>query len=516
MAAPDRAADETTPLIDAAPVRSPREVLRRFWPNARPYRGWILLCILLSSVLPLVEAATIWLYGRLIDDVLVPRDLAPLPSIAGLYLALTLVGGILAFGKEYATAWTGERLLLDLRLRLFRHLLALPPAFFHKTRLGDLLARLTEDVDEIEAILVSGAASAVSSLLKLVFFGGALFLIDWRLALVALVVAPPCWYAARRFAAKVKGISREQRQWEGAVASVAEEILANATLVQAHNRQGWEASRFEREARGDLVSQLSLEKVRAAFSPLVGLLELAGVLVVVAVGAMELARGAITLGDLLIFLAYLSQLYGPVRTLTHLAGDVATATASGERVIEVLDAPSAATATASGKRPDEVQGRIEVEGVGYRYPGAAAPALAGVSFAVRAGRIGRARRPQRRRQVDARLPAAALRRPRRGAGQPRRRRPPRPGPPRPAGGDRRRAARDDALRRHRPRQHRLRPHRSQRRGGRRRRPRRRRHGFIAPSRTATRRGSASAGGRCPAASGSGSRSPAPCSAMPRS
>ncbi len=385
MAAPDRAANETTPLIDAAPVRSLSEVLRRFWPNARPYRGWILLCILLSSVMPLVEAATIWLYGRLIDDVLVPRDLAPLPSIAGLYLALTLVGGILAFSKEYATAWTGERLLLDLRLRLFRHLLALPPAFFHKTRLGDLLARLTEDVDEIEAILVSGAASAVSSLLKLVFFGGALFLIDWRLALVALVVAPPCWYAARRFAAKVKGISREQRQWEGAVASVAEEILANATLVRAHNRQAWEASRFEREARGDLVSQLSLEKVRAAFSPLVGLLELAGVLVVVAVGAMELARGAITLGDLLIFLAYLSQLYGPVRTLTHLASDVATATASGERVIEVLDAPSAATATASGKRPEAVQGRIEVEGVGYRYPGAAAPALAGVSFAAGPG-----------------------------------------------------------------------------------------------------------------------------------
>ncbi len=375
----------TALLIDAAPVRSFREVLRRFWPDARPYRGWILLCILLSSLMPLIEAATIWLYGRLVDDVLVPRDLAPLASIAALYLGLTLGGGLLSFAKQYTSAWTGEHLLLDLRLRLFRHLLALPPTFFHKTRLGDLLARVTEDVDEIEAILVSGASSAVSAVLKLVFFTGALLLIDWQLALVALLVAPPCWYAARRFAARVKGISREQRQWEGAVASVAEEILANATLVQAHNRQEWEAGRFEREIRGDLVSQLRLERLRAAFSPLVSLLELVGVLVVVAFGARELARGAITLGDLLIFLAFLSQLYGPVRSLTHLVGDIATATASGERVLEVLDAPGAASASETGLRPTQVVGRFEVEDVAYRYPGTSAPALAGVSFAAAPG-----------------------------------------------------------------------------------------------------------------------------------
>ena len=375
---------ESALLVAAAPVRSFGDVLRRFWPDARPYRGWILLGILLASLTPLIEAATIWLYGRLVDEVLVPRDLAPLATIAGLYLALTLGGGLLSFANDYVAAWTGERLLLDLRLRVFRHLLSLPPAFFHKSRLGDLLARLTEDVDEVEAIVVSGASSAISAVLKLVFFVGALLLIDWRLTLVALVVAPPCWYAARRFAARIKGISREQRQWEGALASVAEEILANAALVQAHNRQEWEARRFAREAQGDLVSQLALERLRAIFSPLVGLLELVGVLVVVAFGALQLINGALTLGELLMFLAYLSQLYGPVRTIARLAGDIAAATASGERVLEVLEAPVAATASGGG-RLKAVRGEIRFEDVSFHYPGALAPALSGISFTAAPG-----------------------------------------------------------------------------------------------------------------------------------
>ncbi|MCC6314696.1 MAG: ABC transporter ATP-binding protein [Thermomicrobiales bacterium] len=361
-----------------------REVARRFWPDLRPYRWWLALSLVLAAVAPAIETAVIWLYGLLIDDVLVPADLGALGPIALAYLALTLGGGVVAFASSYLGAWVGERVLLDLRLRVFRHLQALPPAFFERQRLGDVLTRLTDDVDEVESLLVSDGAAALEYALKIVFFTAALAIIDWRLALVALVAIPPSWWAARRFAGRIKRFAREQRRREGAIAAVAEESLANMALVQAYNAQERQLAAFAREVEGDYASQMALERLRAVFTPLIDLLQLAGVLVVVAVGAWDLAHGRLTLGALLAFLAYLSQLYSPVRSLTSLVNDLFAASAGAERIIELLDERPVAD------RPDArpllpARGAVAFEGVSFTYPGAAAPALRDISFRMEPG-----------------------------------------------------------------------------------------------------------------------------------
>ena len=371
--------------IAAAPLVPLRDAARRFWPDVRPYRGWLALTLLLVAVGPLLDTVTIWLYKRLIDDVLVPRDLGPLGAIALAYLGLTLLGGAVSFGSDYLSAWVAERFLLGLRTRIFRHLHALPPRFFERQRLGDVLNRLTDDVDEIEGLLVAGASDALSYGLKILFFTGALFYLDWRLALVALIVAPPFWFAGRRFSRRIKALSREQRRRDGAIAAVAEESLANVPLVQAYNRQEAEVERFEREARGNLAAQLALERLRALFAPLVNLVEMGGVLVVVAAGTWDLSQGRISLGGLLAFLAYLSQLYSPVRGLTGLVNDLFAAAAGAERVIELLDEPPATPA-----RPDAIvltgaRGELVVDGVSFRYPEHGRDALSGVSLRVAPG-----------------------------------------------------------------------------------------------------------------------------------
>ncbi len=373
--------------IGESPAVSVRAAFARFWPDARPYRWHIVLLVILAAALPMVEAVTIWLYARLIDDVLVPRTLAPLGIIAAAYLGLTLLSSALGFAERYLGAWTGERLFLDLRLRMFRHLLALPPSFFQQQKLGDLLARVDEDVDGVTGAIVDATADLVSSVLKLLVFTGALLLIDWRLALVALLVGPPCWWAARKIAARVRAIARQQRQWEGEVGAVSEEILANTSLVQVHNRQAGELDRFERTVRGDFASQLQMERARAVLSPIVSLLELAGVLAVVAAGAWSMAEGRITLGALLAFLAYMSQLYGPVRSLSGLAGDIAAAGASAERVIEILDAGASAPASPAtgGIVPGAIRGHVAVEGVTFRHPGRKKATLRDASFVIEGG-----------------------------------------------------------------------------------------------------------------------------------
>jgi ATP-binding cassette subfamily B protein len=218
--------------VDAAPAVPLREIVRRFWPDARPYRRWLPVLLVFVALGPALDTAAIWLYKLLVDEVLVPRDFALFPQIALAYVALTLLGGLISFGDDVLSEWLGERFLIDVRTRVFAHLQRLPLDFVGGQRRGDLMTRLTGDVTEIESLMISGIAEALSSGLRILFFAGALVYLNWRLALLALVVAPAFWLASQVFARRIKGVAREQRRWTGAIGAVAEESLRNAPLVR--------------------------------------------------------------------------------------------------------------------------------------------------------------------------------------------------------------------------------------------------------------------------------------------
>src|SRR4051794_12092309 len=286
-----------------APSLSLREVARRFWPDLRPYRRWFLPTLLFVALGPALDTATIWLYKLLVDEVLVPRNLSVFPQIALAYIGLTLLSGIVSFGDDVLSAWVSERFLLDLRTRVFAHLQRLPLDFFSGRRRGDLVARLTGDVSEIEELLVAGLGDVLSYGLRIVFFVGVLFYLSWQLALVALLVAPCFWIASQWFAARIKQVAREQRRRSGAISAVAEEAMATMPLVQAYNREDMALERFERESSGNFVAQMKLTRMRAFFTPLLDLFQLGAVLIVVGFGTWQLGQGALTLGGLLVFLA---------------------------------------------------------------------------------------------------------------------------------------------------------------------------------------------------------------------
>jgi ABC-type multidrug transport system fused ATPase/permease subunit len=343
------------------------------------------IVLVLAMVAPVLDTLSISLYGRLVDNVLVPRDLSMLAPIAAAYVALTLFGGLLGFGRSYLSAWITEHLLFDLRNWLFVHLQTLPLEFFERARLGDTVSRITEDIDELGEFMATGLADGVSNLLRLIFFVGALFYLDARLALISLIVAPPFWLIGRRFATRVKALAREQRARDGAVTAIVEENLGNAPLVQAYNGQPAAAAGFARETRSVMAAQLALERLRAGYAPLISLIEVTGMLIVIGFGAVDLAEGRLTLGGLLAFLAYLSQLYGPVRSLNHLWGDAMASSAAAERVIELLDRQPAVADPADPAPLAGVGGAITFDRVTYRYPGANADALSEVSFTLEPG-----------------------------------------------------------------------------------------------------------------------------------
>src|SRR5918997_3159161 len=373
-------ADEEQGFVTMAPAVPVREFFWLFWPYANPSRRWLPLILLLAALGPAVQAVTIWMYKVLIDEVLVPRNFDILGWVMLAYVGLTLAEGFVSFCDEYLSEWVGGRFIVSLRTDFFRHLQGLSLGFFDRQSLGDMLSRLSDDVDEIEELMLSGVTSALAYTFQLVFFTGALFYLEWRLALVSLLVGPLFWLAARYFSRKIKRASREERRRSGSISAVAEESLSNAALVQSYNRQEDEIARFHRENEGSFAAQLAATRLSSLFSPLVNLIELAGVIVVIAVGAYELSQGRLTIGGLLVFMVYLGGLYPPLRGLSSLLNSFYAASAGAERVIEFFDQKSSVMEKPWARSLRGARGHVEFDSVSFRYPGTERAALSGLSL----------------------------------------------------------------------------------------------------------------------------------------
>jgi ATP-binding cassette subfamily B protein len=368
-----------TTAAAGAPPLGLRSIVARFWPYLRPYRRQALTVLALVVLAPLLEGATIWMYKLVVDNVLVPRALSELVPIGGALAVLTLSQSIAEFADRYLASWVAEQFLLDLRAAVFSHLHRLSLSFYDSRGLGDVVARLTGDVAEVETLMLSGMADGLTYAIRILVFGTALFALSWQLALAAVLVAPMFWLATRRFSVEIKSASREKRRRTG-VSAVAEESLGCAAVVQAFGREDSEVSRFVEQARGARAAEMESARLRGLFSFLTDTLEWCGALLVIGLGTWELSRGSLSLGGFVAFLAYLSQLYSPVRRLGRLINTVQAASASAERIIELLDEQPIVGDPGSPHLLGRASGRLRFDAVHFRYPGAKRGALDGVSL----------------------------------------------------------------------------------------------------------------------------------------
>jgi len=367
-------------VVAAAPEIPVRAVFRRFWPDARPYRRWIPVLLALIAIGTAIATVEIWAFKLVVDEVLVPGTLEPLAWIAGLYVGLTLFGALISFADDYLSTWLAERFLLSMRSRVFAHLQTLGLDVFDRRRTGDLISRITSDVQAIEGFVLSGVADGLAAVLRIVFFTGALFILDWQLALIAIVVAPLFWVVAKSFSRLIKHASREQRRRSGSLSAIAEESFSNAALIQTLGREKPELERFRRENEGVVQAELASTRIRGLYSPLVDLIELVGVLLVFALGTVAVTQGDLTIGGLLVFVAYLSQLYSPVRELSSLANAMFRALAGAERVIELLDEEPRVVDAPAARPLEHVHGAVDLDRVSFTYPDADGPALSEVDL----------------------------------------------------------------------------------------------------------------------------------------
>ena len=372
-------------LVEHAPTVPLRDVFRRFWPYTRGFRGRMALSLLLTAAVPALSTASVYLYKILVDDVLTPRDFRLFPMIAALYLALTVADGVLTWIDEFLTAWVGERFVLNMRVELFSHLQRLSLGFFERRQLGDIMSRLGGDVSEIETLVLTGVNMALTYAFQILFFSAMLFYLDWRLALAAFVAAPGFLLIARVLSRRIQASARDLRRRSGSISAVAEESLGNLSLVQAYDRQTDETARYRRENQGAFSAQMVAVRLEALFGPLSNVVEVVGVLLVMGFAVWELANGQVTLGELLVFVAYLSQLYGPVAGFGGLWNEMSSAKAGAERIIEVLDEEPAVVEAVAPTPLGRARGAVTLQNVTFAYPDTERPALCAVDLRIDPG-----------------------------------------------------------------------------------------------------------------------------------
>jgi ATP-binding cassette, subfamily B, bacterial len=372
-------------LLEGTPPVGLRTIFRRFWPETRPFRGRVWASLLLVAAGPLLSAATIWLFKILVDDVLTPHSFRYFPALAAAYIGISVLEGVVSFSDQYLSTWVGERFVLNLRSRLFADLHRQSSQFFERHQLGDILSRLTGDISAIEQLVLSGLADGLTYAFQLIFFTAALFYLNWQMALASLIAAPGFLLIARSFSRRIKDASREKRRRASSITTVAEESFSNAALVRAYGRRASESDRFDEENLGSFTAQMTATRLQALFGPLTDLIEVVGVLLVMGLAVWELTNNNITLGGLLVFVAYLTQLYGPLQGLGQLTNSLFAASASAERVMELLDLAPTITEPTHPVPLRRALGYLRVREVGFAYPDTDRPALARINFEVRPG-----------------------------------------------------------------------------------------------------------------------------------
>ena len=361
----------------------PLALARRFWPYARPLRRLIALAVLAIAIQPLLDAIAIVLFARIVDDVVVAHSLDGLPQLAGLFAVVALLRAATAVLDDLLVSWTAERLILEVRSAAFARLQVTSFETLDRQRLGDTLSRLSEDIEAIERLAVSGLMDGLSYAERILVFGGLLGFVAPGLALAVVVLAPLLVWASRRVSRAIRVASRERRRAGGALVAIAEESVANAALVRSYQHEAAELDRYKNEAQKVVAAEMSLSRLRTGFEAATELGEIALLLGVVAFGTWQIRSGAMSEGGLLAALAALTRLASPARGLGRLGTTLHATAASAERVVELLDAPDGLCEPPSATTLRGSLTEIRFDRVGFRYGGRTASALEDVSFVVR-------------------------------------------------------------------------------------------------------------------------------------
>jgi ATP-binding cassette, subfamily B, bacterial MsbA len=363
--------------------------LRRLLEFSRPYRGRFILALLAMIVYAAASSGVAYLIKPIIDSVLPDEGLRwPFSYWAALIVGAYLLKGLGSYFSTYLMTDVGQRVVRDIRDRLFRHILDQSAAFFSRRTTGQLMSRITNDVSQIQQVVSETMGDLIREGLTAVGWVVAMFYYDWRLALVAMTGAPLVVYPLVRLGQRVRRSTRRSQEQLEHLSHLTAEAFTGHRIVKAFGAEGHEARRFG--AASDRLYRTNL-KVTSTVSVLPPVMEFLGGVAIVALlwyGRIGIAAGTMTRGSFLAFIFSAFMLYTPVKRLSRVNANVQQALAAATRIFEMLDTHSEVLERAGVRPLEPLKRGIEFRDVSFAYDdGAGKSVLKNVSFGARAGQV---------------------------------------------------------------------------------------------------------------------------------
>ena len=341
--------------------------LRRLFRYLGPYWRPLLATSALILVHTALELLPPLFQRQIIDDVIGRRDLSRLGILIALLVAVYAVSELMDFGDQYLRHTLGERFLFDLRVRIYDHLQRLSLSFFERTSTGELMSRVSNDVNALEQFVTHGVILITVDALRLAGAAAVLLALEWRLALVVLIPVPIMAFGLRYFNRRARPIYRRVRDRLGDVNARLQDDLAGIRVIQAFGQEDAELARFSAVSEGYYRERVRAIRTWSTFFPAMFFLSALGGVAVLGLGAQMVIAGQLTLGTLVAFLAYIISFYDPLRRLTEVDNTFQQAIAAADRIFELLDEMPEIPEAADAVVLDKVAGKVVFDDVHFRY-----------------------------------------------------------------------------------------------------------------------------------------------------
>jgi subfamily B ATP-binding cassette protein MsbA len=283
-------------------------------------------------------------------------------------LGMAALDALASYFEKYLTTSVGQWISHDLRRMVYSHIQKLSLAFHDQKRTGDLISRVTSDIDAIQTFINQGLLGVLINLLTLLGMIAVMLYLDWRFTLIALSVAPALFMIVYTYTRRIKKAAREVRKKEGEITSLVEEVLSSIRVVKAFAREDYEVRRLEEESLEGVELALRARSLKAKLTPIVEIIVALGTCLVLWFGSKLVLSGQLSAGEMVVFILYLGNMYKPMQELSKMTDTYSKAAVGYERIQEVLDTDKQIKDFPRAKRASRFKGRVEFDHVSRLRP----------------------------------------------------------------------------------------------------------------------------------------------------
>ena len=342
-------------------------IFKRLLELLKPYSKTLIVVGILLLLAIVLELLPPLLQKIVIDDIIGAKDISKLGAILGILVAVYFFQQLIEIWDNYIRHKLGGKFILDLRVKLYDYLQKLSLSFFEQTSTGELMSRVTNDVNALEHFVTHGSMFLLLDLLRLVGAVILLLWLNWKLALMVCIPIPILAVSLRLFNQKIRPVYRNMRARLGDINAKLQDNLSGIQVIQAFVQESRELEAFSRESENYYDAVVMGIRYWSTFFPAMNFLSLLGNVIVLGAGAVMVVRDQLTLGSLVAFISYLNFLYNPVRRLVDTDNIIQEALAAAERIFALLDIKPTIFDRKNAIEPSLIKGKIAFEHVDFRY-----------------------------------------------------------------------------------------------------------------------------------------------------